>query len=467
MQSFLLIENNEDYYLVSFRHKMVLNVSEVLYHIIDLVEIKQKQQDIFRLIQKDVRTEVSRKDFQIQFKKYRLLQENLYFEPFPKPRFNCTVTAKEIEGKWKEREVHLLLEPTFACNLSCSYCCYGKYYEAASREDKIMKPDIAIKAIDFVVNRCRGAVTLFYISFYGGEALLNFSLIQKVVRYCDQLANELKLTFQYTITTNGVLLDRYMDYLVQHKFKIGISIDGDQYNDSFRVFHDLQESYPLVVKNITRLKEEYPDFYAKYVNFQTVRHNRNKDVELEKYFQETFQKTTTVSDVMQENLCDSYKDEFYQVIADRNLPAFSNPLYKVRAYYNYVYTTPFFWVDYDPDPNRKPSSTCLPFQVKLFVTSDGEILPCEQIGSGYNFARMDQSDVYMDFEKLAKRYTGYFKKIEKNCCTCYRHRDCMECMFTAGITKPEYEQCPEYLGINELNQTFTDMIQKYEKNILP
>jgi hypothetical protein len=66
MKSFLLVEKNENYYLVSFRHKMILNIPNILYHIIQIVEIEKKQQNIFRLIQESDSLKISRK--------YRLLK---------------------------------------------------------------------------------------------------------------------------------------------------------------------------------------------------------------------------------------------------------------------------------------------------------------------------------------------------------------------------------------------------------
>ena len=71
MKSFLLIKKNGSYYLVSLRYKMILNISKILYYIIDTIEQK-KQKNVFSLIQSEFSMKISKRDFQNQNKKYHL-----------------------------------------------------------------------------------------------------------------------------------------------------------------------------------------------------------------------------------------------------------------------------------------------------------------------------------------------------------------------------------------------------------
>lgn len=40
--------------------------------------------------------------------------------------------------------------------------------------------------------------------------------------------NLINLSHIFTMTTNGILLDRYLDFLVQHDFQLLISLDGNE-----------------------------------------------------------------------------------------------------------------------------------------------------------------------------------------------------------------------------------------------
>ncbi|HBC30881.1 MAG TPA: thioether cross-link-forming SCIFF peptide maturase, partial [Clostridiales bacterium] len=45
------------------------------------------------------------------------------------------------------------------------------------------------------------------VDFFGGEPLMNFETIKKLVDYGRSLEKDYKKHFRFTVTTNGVLLD--------------------------------------------------------------------------------------------------------------------------------------------------------------------------------------------------------------------------------------------------------------------
>ncbi|MBA7551086.1 hypothetical protein ES705_43621 [subsurface metagenome] len=85
------------------------------------------------------------------------------------------------------------------------------------------------------------------------------------------------------MTTNAMLLDRYMDYLVQHDFRILISLDGNEKNHSYRVDHAGKNSFKKVLANIKLLQQTFPDFFETNVYFNAVLHNRNSVAEIYKF----------------------------------------------------------------------------------------------------------------------------------------------------------------------------------------
>ncbi len=68
----------------------------------------------------------------------------------------------------------------------------------------------------------------FYITFYGGEPLLNFSLIKQCVEYVKTL--NCSNTIMYSLTTNLTLMTQEIaEYLASvPNFTVVCSIDGNQ-----------------------------------------------------------------------------------------------------------------------------------------------------------------------------------------------------------------------------------------------
>ena len=158
----------------------------------------------------------------------------------------------------------LVFEVTDACNLKCKYCIYGDLYEDHDvRENSMLPIDKAIRLIDYLNQywnspRCTSSNTYMYISFYGGEALMNMEFVKAVVAYIEQLDCP-RREFRFSMTTNAILLHRHMDYLVEKKFNLLISLDGNEYNHSYRVDHSGRNSFSRVIRNVDLLQERYPD----------------------------------------------------------------------------------------------------------------------------------------------------------------------------------------------------------------
>lgn len=99
----------------------------------------------------------------------------------------------------------LILQVTQSCNFRCKYCIYSETSSARQRHHsaKHMSWDMAKKAVDFLWEHSIDS-RVVSISFYGGEPLLQFPLVQKVIQYSRARFVGKKLTFN--MTTNGTLL---------------------------------------------------------------------------------------------------------------------------------------------------------------------------------------------------------------------------------------------------------------------
>lgn len=103
------------------------------------------------------------------------------------------------------------------CNFSCSYC-YQK------KAKKYISVSTIEKAVDFFLPYLTEGC---YISFYGGEPLLAFDQIRHAVNYIQQKNKGPKKQIQYSLTTNGSLInENILKFLNKHKFSILLSFDG-------------------------------------------------------------------------------------------------------------------------------------------------------------------------------------------------------------------------------------------------
>ena len=169
-------------------------------------------------------------------------------------------SAKDF--KWinlEPRALSLLVSQD--CNLRCGYC-YADHGIYGSEEKKLMSYDTAKKCIDKLLSKDNSN----HISFFGGEPLLNFTLIKRI----DSYVNKKNLNVVYTMTTNGTIMNDEIKNFINEKFlNLRISLDGPKdINDGQRFggvksVHDRvietigmlhPRSYPITIKSIVTKK---------------------------------------------------------------------------------------------------------------------------------------------------------------------------------------------------------------------
>jgi len=123
----------------------------------------------------------------------------------------------------KQRNLMLMVHT--ACNLACSYC-----YEVAAGfhgSGGAMTIGRAIELVEDYIQRS-GSRRQLAVTFFGGEPLLNFPVVQAVVEHLKRRGQELDKSFGWSLTTNGTLLtDQRVAYLVEEGFTVMVSLDGD------------------------------------------------------------------------------------------------------------------------------------------------------------------------------------------------------------------------------------------------
>ena len=146
----------------------------------------------------------------------------------------------------------LCLHVAHDCNLACSYCFASKgSYKVAK---KLMPRQTAFKAIDFLLAHS-GDKKNVEIDFFGGEPTLNFQVVQDTVAYGRQAAPGAGKQLNFTITTNGTLLDQEKTaYINEHMDNVVISLDGrPSIHDQVRPTANGENTYQTVMDEALRL----------------------------------------------------------------------------------------------------------------------------------------------------------------------------------------------------------------------
>jgi len=154
----------------------------------------------------------------------------------------------------------MVMNVTNQCNLACTYCYeYGedKIVDTENgKKPKFMAAETARDSVEFLL---RESGSIAHLTFFGGETLLNFPVLQSTVAYGRRRAAELGKSIDFSLTTNATLLrPDIIEFLVENDVGVTISIDGPRdMQDKFRVFHNGAGSYDVVAPKIKELLKRH------------------------------------------------------------------------------------------------------------------------------------------------------------------------------------------------------------------
>lgn len=156
---------------------------------------------------------------------------------------------KPMAMELKERQSVLkamCLHVAHSCNMDCEYCFAGKgeYHGDAG----LMSYETGKKAIDYLIENSPGRKNL-EVDFFGGEPLLNWQVIKKLVDYGRSLEKSTGKNFRFTLTTNGLLIDDdVIDFCNREMSNVVLSLDGSRdTNDRMRKTKQGKGTYDLIV----------------------------------------------------------------------------------------------------------------------------------------------------------------------------------------------------------------------------
>lgn len=163
-----------------------------------------------------------------------------------------------MEGVMKRRPTvvkALCLNVAHDCNLACKYCFADEgTYNGGPRE--LMPFETGKNALDFVIANSGNRHNL-EVDFFGGEPLMNWDVVKRLVEYGREQEKIHNKKFRFTITTNGMLLnDEIMDFCNKEMGNIVLSCDGRKcIHDKMRPTRGGQGSYDRIVPKFQKVAE--------------------------------------------------------------------------------------------------------------------------------------------------------------------------------------------------------------------
>ena len=148
--------------------------------------------------------------------------------------------------------LHMVV-PTIRCNCQCRYC------QVASRG--ISEPsdltDMSKKTADNVVQKVLQCPSKnIKIEFQGGESLLNFNIIRRIITKCNETQHSHKKQISYVICTNLTeISDNMLCFFKDNHVAISTSLDGPKaIHDKNRLRVDGKSSHDMFVSNLKRTR---------------------------------------------------------------------------------------------------------------------------------------------------------------------------------------------------------------------
>ncbi len=169
-----------------------------------------------------------------------------------------------MSGQASEGQIpafHIMSKPIGPiCNLNCKYCFYLEKEKLYPSQSKWAMPDDVLEAYirGYISSQSLPAVTF---AWQGGEpTLLGVDYFRKIVELQRKHANGKQI--ENALQTNGVLLDdRWCEFLAEHGFLVGLSIDGPrELHDYYRVDKGGHPTFDAVMRGLACLQKHSVEF---------------------------------------------------------------------------------------------------------------------------------------------------------------------------------------------------------------
>lgn len=148
---------------------------------------------------------------------------------------------------------HLSLFITESCNLRCAYCF------AVDMERRQIDEQLARQALALALGRrSEHGARRVAVTFWGGEPLLCFDTLRRLVDHAEELAARAGQKVAFAVPTNATLLtDEMIDFFQAHRVQLSLSLDGDEPAQSLRQLPGGRSSFPVVQQKLELVHRRY------------------------------------------------------------------------------------------------------------------------------------------------------------------------------------------------------------------
>ena len=310
----------------------------------------------------------------------------------------------------------LCLHVAHDCNLRCKYCFASTGDFGQGR--KIMPPEIAKKAIDFVIARS-GVRHNIEVDFFGGEPLMAWDTVTQTVDYARSLEEKHNKKFRFTITTNGLLLDEdKRKYINENMDNCVLSLDGRrEVNDEFRKTVAGTGSYDTIVPKFKALVDERDPNLDYYARGTFTSHNLDFAEDVLSIADAGFDRLS-VEPVTADPGCgyDLTEDDLPKIEAEYDR---LTDIMLERKKEGKPFTFFHFMVDLDQGPCVvKRLRGCGAGYEYVAVTPDGDIYPCHQFVGKDEFKQGSVLDQSFNMD-IAQKFAGMNIYSRPKCQKCW------------------------------------------------
>lgn len=331
----------------------------------------------------------------------------------------------------------LILEVTQNCNFRCSYCSFsGQYRYNRTHRKSSMTWEVARRAVEHYLRACQMPT----IGFFGGEPLLNFGLIRRVIEYADSIAAG---PVTYTLTTNGSLLvPALIDYFAAHNVTVNISLDGPESNhDQFRRTAGGQRTWIRIMKNIRRANSSHPEWFRQSVHFMMLATppyhlelfetfiKANRDIFVSpQMIVFSFVNTLDLENTNSLSRQDGKKDELARLRSqyrDALVEGRREELtLECSLFDKMMFKLHHRTLAAHPDRPLPPNGSCIPALRRLYVDTQGTMHLCERINPTIPIGSVGSG---IDANSVQRHMDTFAELTKLECLRCWASRFCPIC----------------------------------------
>ena len=160
-----------------------------------------------------------------------------------------------LKSRYSTRSLGLTITPTADCNFRCQYC-----YEKDVIKPDYMTPEIE-EAIIKLAESHMNTIASLHVSWYGGEPLMAFDVIERLSRKLIALCEENNVKYSASMVTNGYLLTKDIAQLltelqINH---VQITLDGsEEVHNQRRPHADGTGTFNSIINNLVECKDVMP-----------------------------------------------------------------------------------------------------------------------------------------------------------------------------------------------------------------